>query len=50
MFDKYFASNEKTFENCTIESINQKREYIINQFELQSLTMSNQIEKTSSNN
>ena len=45
MFDKYFASNEKTFENCTIESINQKREYIINQFELQSLTMSNQIEK-----
>lgn len=45
LFDKYFASNEKTFENCTIESINQKREYIINQFELQSLTMSNQIEK-----
>lgn len=45
LFDKYFASSEKTFENCTIESINQKREYIINQFELQSLTMSNQIEK-----
>ncbi|MDV8281328.1 AAA family ATPase [Streptococcus pneumoniae] len=39
LFDKYFASKEKTFEDCTIESINQKREYIINQFELQSLTM-----------
>ncbi|PLV75475.1 recombinase RecF, partial [Streptococcus pneumoniae] len=38
LFDKYFASKEKTFEDCTIESINQKREYIINQFELQSLT------------
>lgn len=45
LFDKYFASKEKTFEDCTIESIDQKREYIINQFELQSLTMSNQIEK-----
>lgn len=45
LFDKYFASNEKTFEDCTIESINQKREYIINQFELQSLTMYHQIEK-----
>ncbi|TVW29364.1 AAA family ATPase, partial [Streptococcus pneumoniae] len=28
LFDKYFASKEKTFEDCTIESINQKREYI----------------------
>ncbi len=45
LFDKYFASKEKTFEDCTIESINQKREYIINQFELQSLTMFHQIEK-----
>lgn len=45
LFDKYFASDEKTFEDCTIERINQKREYIINQFELQSLTMLNQIEK-----
>ena len=45
LFDKYFESNEKTFEDCTIESINQKREYIINQFELQSLTMFHQIEK-----
>lgn len=45
LFDKYFASNEKIFENCTIESINQKREYIINQFELQSLTKFHQIEK-----
>lgn len=45
LFDKYFASNEKTFEDCTIERISQKREYIINQFELQSLTMFNQIEK-----
>lgn len=44
LFDKYFASDEKTFENCTIEMIGQKREYIINQFELQSLTMFNQIE------
>ena len=44
LFDKYFASKEKTFEECTIERINQKREYIINQFELQSLTMFNQIE------
>ena len=44
LFDKYFASNEKTFEDCTIERISQKREYIINQFELQSLTMFNQIE------
>lgn len=45
LFDKYFESNEKTFEDCTIESINQKREYIINQFELQSLTMFHQIKK-----
>lgn len=45
LFDKYFESNEKTFEDCTIESINQKREYIINQFELQNLTMFHQIEK-----
>ena len=45
LFDKYFDSNEKTFEDCTIESINQKRGYIINQFELQSLTMFHQIEK-----
>ncbi|TXM17785.1 AAA family ATPase, partial [Streptococcus pneumoniae] len=45
LFDKYFASKEKTFEDCTIESINQKREYIINQFELQSLTMFHQIKK-----
>ncbi|MGC6570084.1 AAA family ATPase [Streptococcus sp. VTCC 12886] len=45
LFDKYFASDEKTFENCTIERIGQKREYIINQFELQSLTMFNKIEK-----
>lgn len=45
LFDKYFASNEKTFEDCTIERISQKREYIINQFELQNLTMFNQIEK-----
>lgn len=45
LFDKYFTSKEKTFEDCTIESINQKREYIINQFELQSLTMFHQIEK-----
>lgn len=45
LFDKYFESNEKTFEDCTIESITQKREYIINQFELQSLTMFHQIEK-----
>ena len=45
LFDKYFASDEKTFENCTIEMIGQKREYIINQFELQSLTMFNKIEK-----
>jgi exonuclease SbcC len=44
LFDKYFASKEKTFEDCTIERISQKREYIINQFELQSLTMFNQIE------
>ena len=44
LFDKYFASKEKTFEECTIERISQKREYIINQFELQSLTMFNQIE------
>ena len=44
LFDKYFASNEKNFEDCTIERISQKREYIINQFELQSLTMVNQIE------
>ncbi|HEM3625057.1 AAA family ATPase [Streptococcus suis] len=44
LFDKYFASDEKTFEDCTIERIGQKREYIINQFELQSLTMFNQIE------
>ena len=44
LFDKYFASNEKNFEDCTIERISQKREYIINQFELQSLTMFNQIE------
>ena len=45
LFDKYFASDEKTFEDCTIERIGQKREYIINQFELQSLTMFNKIEK-----
>lgn len=45
LFDKYFESNEKIFEDCTIESINQKREYIINQFELQNLTMFHQIEK-----
>ena len=45
LFDKYFASDEKTFEDCTIERIDQKREYIINQFELQSLTMFNKIEK-----
>ena len=45
LFDKYFESNEKTFEECTIESITQKREYIINQFELQSLTMFHQIDK-----
>ena len=45
LFDKYFASDEKTFENCTIEMKNKKREYIINQFELQSLTMFNKIEK-----
>lgn len=44
LFDKYFASKEKTFEDCTIERISQKREYIINQFELQNLTMFNQIE------
>ena len=44
LFDKYFASKEKIFEDCTIERISQKREYIINQFELQSLTMFNQIE------
>lgn len=44
LFDKYFASKEKTFEECTIERISQKREYIINQFELQSLTRFNQIE------
>lgn len=44
LFDKYFASKERTFEDCTIERISQKREYIINQFELQSLTMFNQIE------
>ncbi len=44
LFDKYFASNEKTFEDCTIERIGQKREYIITQFELQSLTMFNLIE------
>lgn len=44
LFDKYFASKEKTFEDCTTERISQKREYIINQFELQSLTMFNQIE------
>ena len=44
LFDKYFASKEKLFEDCTIERISQKREYIINQFELQSLTMFNQIE------
>lgn len=44
LFDKYFASDEKTFEDCTIERIGQKREYIINQFELQSLTMFNKIE------
>ena len=44
LFDKYFASKEKFFEDCTIEKISQKREYIINQFELQSLTMFNQIE------
>lgn len=44
LFDKYFASKEKTFEECTIERVSQKREYIINQFELQSLTMFNQIE------
>mgnify|MGYP000926306054 FL=1 len=44
LFDKYFASNEKTFEDCTIERISQKREYIITQFELQSLTMFNLIE------
>lgn len=45
LFDKYFASKEKTFEDCTTERISQKREYIINQFELQSLTMFNKIEK-----
>lgn len=45
LFDKYFASDEKIFEDCTIERIGQKREYIINQFELQSLTMFNKIEK-----
>lgn len=45
LFDKYFASDEKTFEDCTIERIGQKREYIINQFELQSLTIFNKIEK-----
>lgn len=44
LFDKYFASDKKTFEDCTIEKIGQKREYIINQFELQSLTMFNKIE------
>lgn len=44
LFDKYYASNEKTFEDCTIERIIQKREYIINQFELQRLTMFNQID------
>ncbi len=44
LFDKYFASDKKTFEDCTIERIGQKREYIINQFELQSLTMFNKIE------
>lgn len=44
LFDKYFDSKEKIFEDCTIERISQKREYIINQFELQSLTMVNQIE------
>lgn len=44
LFEKYFAFNEKTFEDCTIERIGQKREYIINQFELQRLTMLNQIE------
>ncbi|HEL2053514.1 TPA: AAA family ATPase [Streptococcus suis] len=45
LFDKYFATDEKTFEDCTIDRIGQKREYIINQFELQSLTMFNKIEK-----
>ena len=29
MFDKYFASNEKIFENCTIESINQNESILL---------------------
>lgn len=28
-FDKYFASKEKTFEDCTIERISQKREILL---------------------
>lgn len=45
LFDVYFTSDKKIFEACTIESINKKRDYIINQFEIQSLTQFNLIEK-----
>lgn len=45
LFDRYFASDEKIFKKCTIEDISKKRDYIINQFEIQQLTLLNLLDK-----
>ena len=45
LFDRYFASDEKIFKKCAIEDISKKRDYIINQFEIQQLTLLNLLDK-----